>query len=102
MDDPQTLQAIAEEALDALRKAGFEHAQASAQAGLQTAQAKLAQLQAGPTQADLEAAKSGIAAAQAGLATKSGNTKPSDVALQQEAVRQADSGDSLLIDGPFA
>jgi HlyD family secretion protein len=59
---------------------------------LQTAQAKLTQLQAGPTQADLEAAKSGIAAAQASLATKSGNTKPSDVALQQEAVRQAELG----------
>src|SRR5258708_9703915 len=67
-------------------------AQASASAGLQTAQAKLAQLQAGPTQADLEAAKSGIAAAQAGLATKSGNTKPSDGALQQEAARQAQLG----------
>src|SRR6266851_4815134 len=67
-------------------------AQASAQAGVQTAQAKLTQLQAGPTQADLEAAKSSIAAAQASLATKSGSTKPSDVALQQEAVRQAELG----------
>jgi RND family efflux transporter MFP subunit len=65
-------------------------AQASAQAGLQTAQAKLAQLQAGPTEADLEAAKSGIAGAQATLAAKSGTTKASDLALQQEAVRQAE------------
>lgn len=65
-------------------------AQASAQAGLQTAQAKLAQLQSGPTQADVQSARSGIAAALATLATKSGTTRASDVALQQEAVRQAE------------
>lgn len=65
-------------------------AQAGAEAGLHTAKAKLTQLQAGPTQTDLEAARSGIAAAQATLATKSGSTKPSDLALQQEAVHQAE------------
>jgi HlyD family secretion protein len=65
-------------------------AQVSAQSALQTAQAKLALLQAGPTQADLEAAKSGVAAAAATLATKSGSTRPSDIALQQEAARQAE------------
>src|SRR5919202_2208168 len=64
--------------------------QASAQAGLQSAQAKLAQLQAGPTQTDLESARSGVAAAVASLSAKSGNVRPSDVALQQEAVRQAE------------
>src|SRR5438067_1753098 len=65
-------------------------AQAGAQAGLQSAQAKLAQLQAGPTQTDLESARSGVAAAVASLSAKSGNVRPSDVALQQEAVRQAE------------
>jgi HlyD family secretion protein len=65
-------------------------AQTSAQAALQTAQAKLAQLQSGPTEADLQSARSGIASALAALATKSGNTRASDVALQQEAVRQAE------------
>ena len=64
--------------------------QASAQAGLQSAQAKLAQLQAGPTQTDLESARSGVAAAVASLSAKSGTVRPSDVALQQEAVRQAE------------
>jgi RND family efflux transporter MFP subunit len=64
--------------------------QASAQAGLQSAQAKLDQLQAGPTQADLESARSGVAAALAALATKSGNVRASDIALQQEAVHQAE------------
>jgi HlyD family secretion protein len=64
--------------------------QASAQAGLQTAQAKLVQLQAGPTQTDLQTARSGIAGALATLATKSGTTRPTDVALQQEAVHQAE------------
>jgi RND family efflux transporter MFP subunit len=85
-------------------------AQASAQAGLQTAQAKLTQLQAGPTQADLESARSGIAGAQATLATRSGTTKPSDVALQQEAVHQAELGvqqaqidmDNNTLVAPFA
>jgi HlyD family secretion protein len=67
-------------------------AQTSAQAALQTAQAKLAQLHAGPTETDLQSARSGIAAALATLATKSGNTRASDVGLQQEAVRQAELG----------
>jgi HlyD family secretion protein len=65
-------------------------AQTSAQAALQTARAKLAQLQAGPTETDLQSARSGIAGALATLATKSGNTRASDVGLQQEAVRQAE------------
>jgi multidrug efflux pump subunit AcrA (membrane-fusion protein) len=65
-------------------------AQTGAQAGLQSAQAKLALLQAGPTQTDLEAARSGVATAAAALATRSGNVRPSDIALQQEAVHQAD------------
>ena len=65
-------------------------AQTSAQAGLQSAQTKLTALQAGPTQTDLESARSGVAAALATLATKSGNVRASDVALQQEAVRQAE------------
>ena len=65
-------------------------AQASADSGLQSARAKLAQLEAGPTQTDFEAARSGVAAALATLATKNGSTRPSDVALQQEAVRQAE------------
>ena len=65
-------------------------AQSSAQAALQSAQTKLAQLHAGPTQADLESARSGVATALAALATKSGNPRPSDVALQQEAVHQAE------------
>jgi HlyD family secretion protein len=64
-------------------------AQSSALAGLQTAEAKLAQLEAGPTQTDIETARSGLASALATLATKTGNARPSDVALQQEAVRQA-------------
>jgi RND family efflux transporter MFP subunit len=70
--------------------ASSRSAQASAQAALQTAQAKLALLQAGPTQADLQAARSGIASALATLATKSGAIRPSDVAMQREAVRQAE------------
>jgi HlyD family secretion protein len=65
-------------------------AQTSAQAALQTAQAKLAVLEAGPTEGDLQSARSGIAAALATLATKSGNTRASDIGLQQEAVRQAE------------
>ncbi|HLZ31365.1 MAG TPA: efflux RND transporter periplasmic adaptor subunit [Chloroflexota bacterium] len=65
-------------------------AQASALSGLESAQAKLAQLQAGPTQTDLEAAKSGIAGALATLASKTGSARSSDIALQQEAVRQAE------------
>jgi RND family efflux transporter MFP subunit len=65
-------------------------AQASAQAGLESAKAKLALLQAGPTAADLEAARSGVATAAATLAAKNGSVRPSDVALQQEAVRQAE------------
>ncbi len=65
-------------------------AQASAQASLTTAQAKLDQILAGPTQADLESAKSGVASAQASLATKSGNVRASDIALQKEAVHQAE------------
>src|SRR5207237_3651412 len=36
------------------------------------------------------AAHSGVATAAAGLATKSGSVRPSDIALQQEAVRQAE------------
>jgi RND family efflux transporter MFP subunit len=64
--------------------------QASAQAGFQTAQVKLAQIRAGPTQADLESARSGIAAAQATLSARSGNAKPSDLALQKEAVHTAE------------
>ena len=63
--------------------------QASAQSALQSAQTKLAQLQSGPTQTDMQAAMSGVAAAAATLATKSGNVRPSDIALQQEAVHQA-------------
>jgi RND family efflux transporter MFP subunit len=66
--------------------------QTSAKAGLETARAKLAQLQSGPTQADLQAARSGLATASAALATKSGNTRPSDLALAHEAVRQAELG----------
>jgi HlyD family secretion protein len=66
--------------------------QNSARAGLQTAQAKLAQLQSGPTQADLQSARSAVAGALATLATKSGNTRPSDIALQHEAIRQAELG----------
>jgi RND family efflux transporter MFP subunit len=65
-------------------------AQASAAANLQTAQAKLDQLNAGPVLADLETARSGLASAQAALATKSGNARASDVALQREAVHQAE------------
>ncbi|HEX8968815.1 MAG TPA: efflux RND transporter periplasmic adaptor subunit [Chloroflexota bacterium] len=65
-------------------------AQAGARSALDSAQAKLALLQAGPTQTDLEAARSGVAAAEAALAAKSGNARPSDIALQQEAVRQAE------------
>ncbi len=62
---------------------------ASAQDGLASAQAKLDQLQAGPTQTDLQAAMSGVASAAATLASKSGSARPSDIALQQEAVHQA-------------
>jgi HlyD family secretion protein len=66
-------------------------AAASAQLGVQSARAKLAQLQAGPTQAELESARSAIANAQASLATKAnGTAKASDIALQQESVRQAE------------
>jgi HlyD family secretion protein len=65
-------------------------AQTSARAALESAQAKLAQLQAGPTQTDLQAAMSGVASAAAALATKSGAARPSDIALAQEAVRQAE------------
>jgi RND family efflux transporter MFP subunit len=65
-------------------------AKTSAEAGLASAQAKLDQLQAGPTQADIVAARSAIATAQAALVGKSGQARPSDVALQQEAVRQAE------------
>jgi HlyD family secretion protein len=65
-------------------------AKTSAEAALATAQAKLDQLQAGPTQADLESARSGIASAQATLATKTGHPRASDIALQQELVRQAE------------
>ena len=64
--------------------------QASAQAALQSAQTKLALLQAGPTQSDIESARSAVAGALATLATKNGNARQSDVALQQEAVRQAE------------
>lgn len=71
-----------------MQSARLSHA--SAQAALQTAQAKLDQVQAGPAQADLESAKSAVAGAQATLATKSGHARPSDIALQQEAVRQAE------------
>jgi HlyD family secretion protein len=71
--------------------AAAQVAAASAQNAVLSAQAKLDQLKSGPTQTDLEAARSGIAAAQAELATKSGsNAKASDIALQQEAVRQAE------------
>ena len=65
-------------------------AQTSAQSGLASAQAKLALLQAGPTQTDLQAARSGVATAAATLATKTGSARQSDIALQQEAVRQAE------------
>jgi HlyD family secretion protein len=65
-------------------------AQASAQASLDSAQAKLDQLTAGATQADVQAALSGVASAQATLVTRSGNARPSDIALQQEAVHQAE------------
>jgi HlyD family secretion protein len=65
-------------------------AQASAQAALDSAKAKLAQLQSGPTQTDLQAAMSGVATAASTLATKNGSARPSDVALAQEAVRQAE------------
>jgi multidrug resistance efflux pump len=65
-------------------------AYSSAQAGLQTAQVKLDALLSGPTQADLETARSGLASAQATLSTRSGNIRASDIALQQEAVRQAE------------
>jgi HlyD family secretion protein len=64
-------------------------AQTSAQAALDSAQAKLAQLQAGPTQTDMQAAMSGVASAAATLAAKNGSARASDVALAQEAVRQA-------------
>lgn len=67
-----------------------QSAKAGAESGLLSARAKLAQLQAGPTQTDLESARSGVAAAAATLSTKSGSARPSDVALQQEAVRQAE------------
>jgi RND family efflux transporter MFP subunit len=49
-------------------------------------------VQAGATQTDLQAAMSGVAAAAATLATKSGAARPSDLALAQEAVRQAELG----------
>jgi HlyD family secretion protein len=65
-------------------------AQTSAMAGLVSAQAKLAQLQSGPTQTDLQTALSGVATAASTLATKSGAARPSDIALAQEAVRQAE------------
>ena len=65
-------------------------AQTSANTALDSAKAKLAQLKAGPTQTDQQAAISGVAQAAAALATKSGNVRASDVALQQEAVRQAE------------
>jgi RND family efflux transporter MFP subunit len=67
-------------------------AQTSAQTALASAQAKLVQLQAGPTQTDLQSAMSGVAAAAATLSTRSGSARPSDIALQQEAVRQAELG----------
>src|SRR5438445_4567564 len=67
-----------------------QSAKAGAESGLLSARAKLAQLQSGPTQTDLESARSGVAAAAATLSTKSGSARPSDVALQQEAVRQAE------------
>ena len=63
----------------------------SAQAGLQTAQAKLAAVMEGASQADLEAARSSLASAEATIATKTaGNVRATDIALQQEAVRQAE------------
>jgi HlyD family secretion protein len=65
-------------------------AQTSAQTALDSANAKLAQLQAGPTQTDLQAAISGVAQAAATLSTKNGSARPSDIALQQEAVHQAE------------
>ncbi len=65
-------------------------ARTSAEAALASARAKLDQLQSGPTQADLENARSGVVGAQSTLASKSGQARPSDIALQQEAVRQAE------------
>lgn len=65
-------------------------ARSSAEAALQTAQAKLDQVMAGATDADLQSAKSGVASAQAALSTKTGHPKASDIALQQEAVHQAE------------
>ncbi len=63
--------------------------QTSGQSALQAAQVKLTQLLAGPTQGDLESARSAVVGATATLATKSGNVRQSDIALQQEAVRSA-------------
>jgi HlyD family secretion protein len=71
-----------------MQSARLSHA--SAEAALRTAQAKLEQVQAGPAQADLESARSAVAGAQATLVTKSGHARASDIALQQEAVRQAE------------
>jgi HlyD family secretion protein len=65
-------------------------AQGSAMAGLVSAQTKLAQLQSGPTQTDLQGALSGVATAASTLATKNGAARPSDLALAQEAVHQAE------------
>jgi HlyD family secretion protein len=65
-------------------------AQTSASSGLASAQAKLTQLQAGPTQTDLQTALSGVASAASTLATKNGAARPSDIALAQEAVHQAE------------
>ncbi len=61
-----------------------------ARAAVTSAQAKLDQLRGGPTDADLTAAESQVAGAQATLAAKSGSAKASDIALQQEAVRQSE------------
>jgi RND family efflux transporter MFP subunit len=63
---------------------------ASASAALDSAQTRLAQVQAGPTRTEIQAAQSTVASAQAALADKSGeNARLSDIEVQQEAVRQA-------------
>jgi HlyD family secretion protein len=61
---------------------------ASAEAGLRSARAKLEQVRRGATQAELQQARSALAAAQATLVAKAGGAKASEVARQQETIRQ--------------
>lgn len=67
-----------------------EKAVESAAAALASAQAKLDQLRAGPTAADVQSAKAALESAKAQLAVKTGSPSPLDLAAAEEQVKQAE------------